>query len=459
MRKLYYIIALALILYSCNNYLDVKPRGKVIPETDEEFEAVLNEMLYTIEVGGNTDYIMGSAADVLDYEATTDNLDATAKVGDILVYAGNNLNSRQSTHYPALYRHIRDCNIILDGIKNKNSDLAKDMAAACNAIKGVCYYNLLRNFCEPYDPANAENQLGFSIVDDFNLEVYQDRSDLKKSAEYIISLFNKALEHNITSDKYIFTPDVINAFLAKTYFWIQDWENALSLSEELVKKYPLVEGEKYKEMIMAENGDRVHEVIVRSFSKGDPRSDLYYRNATRQAKTRPVNKKFIDLFANDNNNDIRYVIFFDKIYRTNAKVLTSMVRSSELSLMIAECYVHMRENDKALSMLNQIRSKRITSVVDYTMETLPEVNPNSLLKVDAKGEPLTKLLAAILEERQKELFMEGDRWFEMKRNGRPEYWVLTNYRKYTTYKYLYTFPINRADADLAGIVQNPGYIY
>lgn len=32
-------------------------------------------------------------------------------------------------------------------------------------------------------------------------------------------------------------------------------------------------------------------------------------------------------------------------------------------------------------------------------------------------------MAAIMNERQKELFMEGDRWFELKRNGRPEFWV------------------------------------
>ena len=41
--------------------------------------------------------------------------------------------------------------------------------------------------------------------------------------------------------------------------------------------------------------------------------------------------------------------------------------------------------------------------------------------------------------------MEGDRWFELKRNGRPEFWVGYNGIKSTTWKYLYTFPLWKQD--------------
>ena len=40
-----------------------------------------------------------------------------------------------------------------------------------------------------------------------------------------------------------------------------------------------------------------------------------------------------------------------------------------------------------------------------------------------KGNALTPLLYAIHCERRKELFLEGDRWYELKRNGCPEFWV------------------------------------
>ena len=71
-----------------------------------------------------------------------------------------------------------------------------------------------------------------------------------------------------------------------------------------------------------------------------------------------------------------------------------------------------------------------------------------------------KLMSAILCERRKELFLEGDRWFELKRNGRPEFWIAANGKKYVTEKYLYTFPIPKSDVNLFPglIIQNPGYI-
>ncbi len=92
-------------------------------------------------------------------------------------------------------------------------------------------------------------------------------------------------------------------------------------------------------------------------------------------------------------------------------------------LMLAESYAQLSDTENALKYLNLLRSHRITPYIPYTLENLPEVNPDALIRVDATGKPLTTLMAAIMNERQKELFMEGDRWFELKRNGRPEFWV------------------------------------
>lgn len=93
------------------------------------------------------------------------------------------------------------------------------------------------------------------------------------------------------------------------------------------------------------------------------------------------------------------------------------------------------------------------------MDNLPEVAKQNIT-VDATGAPLSKLISAILCERRMELFLEGDRWFELKRNGRPEFWIAANGKKYVTEKYLYTYPIPRADVELFPdlLIQNPGYI-
>ena len=117
-----------------------------------------------------------------------------------------------------------------------------------------------------------------------------------------------------------------------------------------------------------------------------------------------------------------------------------------------------------MSLLNELRRKRIEDVEDYTLRTLPEPDPGALITVDAAGKPLTPLISAILNERRKELYMEGDRWFELKRNGCPEWWVIqqsgsTLPVKYVVRRYLYTMPVSVRDIrnSQGKIAQNPGY--
>ena len=42
---------LMILLASCNNYLDVKPKGKIIPETAEDFSTIIHYWLDQIEKG------------------------------------------------------------------------------------------------------------------------------------------------------------------------------------------------------------------------------------------------------------------------------------------------------------------------------------------------------------------------------------------------------------------------
>ena len=59
---------------------------------------------------------------------------------------------------------------------------------------------------------------------------------------------------------------------------------------------------------------------------------------------------------------------------------------------------------------------------------------------------------------KKELFLEGDRFFELKRNGAPEFSSFNNGVKYTTRSFMYTFPIPVREFDITdNLVQNPGY--
>ena len=453
MRKssLYIIISLLFCNLSCTEYLDVKNKGEVIPETAEEFSALLHRHLYSIDGAGEYAFF-GAPSTAASYEAYTDNWDAdlTTKL-DLPIYVGSDISSL-SFRFKSLYEVIRDCNIVIGELKERDTEFGKKLLATAHTIRAVCYYTLMRNYCEPYDKSNATEMLGVPIVKEFDMEGKPERSDLKETADFIVEDLKQAISLNQTDEHYRFYVDVSKAYLARVYFWMQEWALAASMAKEVLDKYPLISGEAYKEMIQSEV-KQLGNVLIRS---GISKSEGYVYTDMQKTKGRPLSLEFVNLFV-EKERDIRYTFSFNTEFVTT-KMLKTSLRTAEMCLIMAESYVHSGDTENGLKYLNHLRENRITGYTPYTESNLPAVDPAALVQVDAEGKPLTPLMAAILNERRKELYLEGDRWYELKRNGRPERWCGHSGVKYVTAKFLYTFPIPKEDIALnSGLIQNPGY--
>lgn len=436
MRKssLYIIISLLFCNLSCTEYLDVKNKGEVIPETAEEFSALLHRHLYSIDGAGEYAFF-GAPSTAASYEAYTDNWDAdlTTKL-DLPIYVGSDISSL-SFRFKSLYEVIRDCNIVIGELKERDTEFGKKLLATAHTIRAVCYYTLMRNYCEPYDKSNATKMLGVPIVKEFDMEGKPERSDLKETADFIVEDLEQAISLNQTDEHYRFYVDVSKAYLARVYFWMQEWALAASMAKEVLDKYPLISGEAYKEMIQSEV-KQLGNVLIRS---GISKSEGYVYTDMQKTKGRPLSLEFVNLFV-EKERDIRYTFSFNTEF-VNTKMLKTSLRTAEMCLIMAESYVHSGDTENGLKYLNHLRENRITGYTPYTESNLPAVDPAALVQVDAEGKPLTPLMAAILNERRKELYLEGDRWYELKRNGRPERWCGHSGVKYVTAKFLYTFPI------------------
>ena len=169
MRKTIYITAVVcMCLVSCKNYLNVKPQGKVLPQTDEEFSTIMHNRICDVE-GGYDEFVIGNMDVIARREGCADDLDANIMTGSITAYAGDVINSRQSD-YKKIFEIVRDCNIVIENLEGRNTRLADDVLAAAYAMKGICYYNLIRDFCEAWDSENAQNQLGMPLVETFDIK-------------------------------------------------------------------------------------------------------------------------------------------------------------------------------------------------------------------------------------------------------------------------------------------------
>ena len=201
MKKTFTVIALVLLAVSCNRYLDIKPYGQTIPETAEEFSALLHAHLDEIDYG--EEVVMGDGLEMADLECYADNLAAnlTQYPGGnyISLYIGEQLSAKQ-TLYTNLYAVIRDCNIIIGYLEDRSSRLGMDVLGTAYALRGICYYNLLRNFCQACNPDNPGP--GVPLVTEFDMEAKPTRSTYNQTVKRIEEDLNKAIEYDIQDEIY-----------------------------------------------------------------------------------------------------------------------------------------------------------------------------------------------------------------------------------------------------------------
>lgn len=453
-KKIIYFIFICMLLTSCSGFLNVKPQGKVIPQTDEEFAAIMHNRINDIE-GGYDEYVLGNMDVISRREGCADDLDANIKTGSIPAYAGDVINHRQSD-YKETFEIIRDCNIVIENMEGRTTTLASDVLAAAYAMKGICYYNLIRDFCDAWDADDSHNQMGLPLVEKFDIKDIPVRASLAATAKYTEDLLKKSLSEKMSDGRFFFTESVVKAYLVRLYFWIEDWDNVISLCSDMIANsgLALTPPEEYATMIQADKA-ALGEVIIRSHINDASELDWYFGYVKGYVASRPASASLRSLF--DKENDVRYAASFNDML-CNAKAPECRIRLSEIVLMLSEAYCHINDSDNALKWLNELRRHRIRGVADLTEDTLPELRTGNRIVEDAEGDGLTPLMQAILDERRRELCLEGDRWFELKRNGSPEWWVISNGLKYTTKKYMYTAPIYKGDVDLnPDLKQNPGY--
>lgn len=461
--KLFNILAAAAALMlcpSCTKYLDIKPFDKVLPETAEDFSALLHYHINFIDEGsdnwlvptfGTTSTFDAAYGDDFEVCLSSTSSRLPAYVGSYITTNGYN------EPYSKLYAYIRDANIVLRDMKEQGTKEADEVRATAYAIRGVAYYQLMRMFCEVPDPANLDSQLGLPMVTEFDMSATPPRGNMATLIAQIESDLKASIEFNISNTIYRFTPDVCRGYLARLYFWSRQWDKALEMSQSLLAKYPLQNIDGYQSM-MNEFGKLTGNELIKAYRSISTSNNNGLAGINVSISARPISIRFISAFSEqDKADDIRYTMAVNS-KRASKKPIFCGMRAAEFKLIEAEALYHLGRKNEALAAINELRRNRVKDASDFTVDALPTANPKESITVDVNGNQLTPLLSLILTERRKELFMEGDRFFEMKRNGRPEYITFYNGTRYYTKSYMYTFPIPIRDLDICpDLKQNPGY--
>jgi len=156
-------------------------------------------------------------------------------------------NSEITAVYGSLYTVIARCNFYLDQVDALRKSLTDDdhityldyYTGEVYCARATAYSELLKCFCEAYDPETAEQQLGVAIDSTYFGTKPQGRSSLKESYEFVVRDLLKAEELLDEDNDWYTNPYATeasaNALHARVALYMQDWEKAIEYSTKLIE--------------------------------------------------------------------------------------------------------------------------------------------------------------------------------------------------------------------------------
>lgn len=381
---------------SCKKFLDVKPRGEVLPEKLNDFELLLNGAslfkTYPSLLTFMTD-------DVYNTKPSTD------KTSSTFAYYWNKDLDYETNSSPAiwgmLYNSIYTANVvILNALNTPGESMAKKQAVWAEALtyRADLYFTLLTVFAKAYNPATANTDPGIPLVSGIDItQVAPQRSSVKACFDTIIENVTKAIPFlpvtNINKTR--ITKNVANAFLSRVYLYMGDYEKSKKYADEVLKSNPQlmdfntipVEMETYYIYPVPEQNQ---EIIWHRGSDIDNYSGGPY-----------FSDELFALYAAD---DLRSKIFAVDFYGSGQYVYgvfstSSGIFLSEVLFNKAEALARDNKVSDAMDIVNSIMEKR------YKTGTYQPLTANT--KEEA--------LLIVLEERRKDLAFISTRWLDMKR--------------------------------------------
>lgn len=406
--KYLYIIAIFVLSISCDDYLDIEPKGKRIPRTIEDYDLALPPIT-TLEIEKE----LFLTAD--DFVAETSNLgdltDPDNNKLHLFTYSDKRFSNPDigsqgwNSPYKNLYAYNKIINEIddaEDAITYTEEDRLRIKAEAQYG-RAVQYFFLVNMFAKHYNLATAKSDLAVPIVlKASTVQKTPPRATVEEVYNLILKDLNEAISNLPQKRKGVNRPSKGSgyALLARVYLFQGKYDLALKNAE-----LALQENSQLSDYTTATN-------INKSYA--DEQYSVLFYGYVRGFTDGIVSEELLALF--DQENDIRITKiagctwvndpntgwYKDCSKKSNGYAIepNPLPSVAEMYAIAAECYARTGNTAKTLEKLNQLRKHRIKEVTDKTASEF--TTPDALVKF-------------ALEERRRELFMSGMRLFDLKR--------------------------------------------
>ena len=345
---------------------------------------------------------------------------------------------KESSDWNKIYKHINIANMILASIDEQSTPKEEDelevmrIKGEAYFLRGAYYFILVNLYGKPYTKTGAKNDLGVPIK---NTEYIEDKVYGRNTVEEVYAQVladlgeaEKCLEKTV--HKSIYRADITATYLllSRVHLYMQNWEMAESYAKKVLAKQDDLRDLNMMEGIPFFLDTTLPEVIF-TMGMGGIRFTI-----SGLQKDMGISD---ELYALYKDNDLRksYFVKYSEsggyveyvkggavadFSRTSLSA-NFLFRTAEAYLNLAEATAYQGKEDDARKALNDLRVKRLATG-QYT---------NS----EESGADLIEL---IREERERELCLEGHRWFDLRRYMvcEKQPYTKTIRKSYTTFEYV-----------------------
>lgn len=403
---------------ACEDYTDLTPKGSLVIETADQFlETVsLPNRGYPIN---NFQYLSDDQwmkeADVI---GKTPNINTINFTFDETTDRVSLLNT--SSFYNQAYTYINRWNTIISLVDDSKGEASTKQLAKAEAkiFRAYDHFLLVNTYAKGYDPQTAATDGGICIMDKFDLEAQPSKSTVAQVYAFIQKDIDEALPYLQEKPMDVYHPSLAfaYAFKAKVHLFKREIASAKAAAEK-----SLGYNNKIFDMVAYNTQGGPNVVAVPAANNIEVLSYMYMTGYTEMnfAYQYIISPELRTLFG---TNDARFNLFFNTTSTTNldqgsntaywATVYTKFfyptvgMKTTEVYLMLAECYAREDKFTEAVDVLNTLRAKRILSgTVNLAVPTTRK-----------------ETMDLVINERRKELLLGFNRFFDLKRlNTETEY--------------------------------------
>lgn len=460
--------ALALMLASCDSYFDVDLEQNI--KTDDAYSTVQdvqNGMIGayyafgTYRFYGRDVVALGDmASDLAQASPSTGHFYSiyTYTFGD---YDGD-LEDIWNYGYKTIDRAVRTINggekilAKADELKLTEEDVELVMTcmSQCYALRAISTFTLTNIFGLPFKPGTANTQLGAVLLVDKPLEPFEQthRSTVAECYAQILRDIELAKEYLVDEyylpgePAFFFNEAAIFALEARVKLYMGNYVGAKEAAEQsldLLKNgtnYDLPSNDIY---VSSWSSIAVNDEDIFTISKTD--DDNLSANALNTLYGSYRGDVTDALFSLFDDTDIRAKVLDVYAYKyqgtSTAQAVSNIpvFRKSEMYLIIAECEAHLGNIADAQHALF------------YTAKRNTAITSESELPAS-----VDELLEFIADERARELYLEGHRFFDARRTGMLIDVINGTAPNFDASKFVYPIPSGEINAGF-GVVQNEGW--